>query len=193
MTMVDNAHGEGVVGRGGRGIVDHFGLHGKFDVEIGTFSRLLVLVGGIVAGKKVIVVPTPEKPDPAVLQRCHGSRFSCVSSSRQGPRSHHTDLVDRLWREYRDVQKSEMHALGFDIGSSVTNPPVMLGDVKLAKAFSRRLFEEGVFAMAAPDSQRYPLASPGSGDGLGRVDTGRPGFRPAGVSKKVGKELGTIS
>ncbi len=55
ITMVDDAHGEGVVGRGGRGIVDHFGLHGKFDLEIGTFSKAFGVVGGVIAGKKIVV------------------------------------------------------------------------------------------------------------------------------------------
>ena len=55
ITMVDDAHGEGVLGRGGRGIVDHFGLHGKFDIEVGTFSKAFGVVGGVIAGKKLIV------------------------------------------------------------------------------------------------------------------------------------------
>ena len=64
MTMVDDAHGEGVLGRGGRGIVDHFGLHGKFDVEIGTLSKAFGVVGGVIAGKKVIVDYLRQKARP---------------------------------------------------------------------------------------------------------------------------------
>ncbi len=191
MTMVDDAHGEGVVGRGGRGIVDHFGLHGKFDVEIGTFSKAFGVVGGIVAGKKVIVDYLRQKARPFLFSSAvtAGDSAACLAAVRVLAES--TDLVDRLWQNTR-MFKSAMHALGFDIGNSVTPiTPVMLGDVKLAKAFSQRLFEEGVFAMA--------LGFPTVPVGLARIrvmisaaltqedlDFGLRAF------EKVGKELGAI-
>ncbi len=192
MTMVDDAHGEGVVGRGGRGIVDHFGLHGKFDVEIGTFSKAFGVVGGIVAGKKVIVDYLRQKARPFLFSSAVTAADSAACLAAVRVLAESTDLVDRLWRN-TEMFKSEMHALGFDIGSSVTPiTPVMLGDVKLAKAFSRRLFEEGVFAMA--------LGFPTVPVGFARIrvmvsaaltqddlDFGLRAFA------KVGKELGTIS
>lgn len=148
MTMVDDAHGEGVVGRGGRGIVDHFGLHGKFDVEIGTFSKAFGVVGGVIAGKKLIVDYLRQKARPFLFSSAvtPADTAACLAAVRALSES--TELVDRLWENTRYF-KSAMQALGFDTGQSVTPiTPVMLGDVKLAKEFSRLLFERGVFAMA---------------------------------------------
>jgi glycine C-acetyltransferase len=148
MTMVDDAHGEGVLGKGGRGIVDHFGLHGKFDIEIGTFSKAFGVVGGVVAGKKVIVDYLRQKARPFLFSNAVTAADSAACLAAVNVLSSSTDLVDRLW-ENTDYFKSAMASLGFDIGNSVTPiTPVMLGDVKLAKEFSRRLFDEGVFAMA---------------------------------------------
>jgi glycine C-acetyltransferase len=148
MTMVDDAHGEGVVGTGGRGIVDHFGLHGKFDIEVGTFSKAFGVVGGVIAGKKVIVDYLRQKARPFLFSNAvtAGDSAACLAAVRVLSES--TDLVDRLWENTRAF-KSALTSLGFDIGNSVTPiTPVMLGDVRLAKAFSQRLFEAGVFAMA---------------------------------------------
>lgn len=148
MTMVDDAHGEGVVGRGGRGIVDHFGLHGKFDVEIGTFSKAFGVVGGIIAGKKLIVDYIRQKARPFLFSSAVTPADTAACLAAVHALSESTELVDRLWQNTRYF-KGEMKALGFDTGQSVTPiTPVMLGDVKLAKEFSRQLFERGVFAMA---------------------------------------------
>lgn len=148
MTMVDDAHGEGVVGQGGRGIVDHFGLHGKFDVEIGTFSKAFGVVGGIIAGKKLIVDYLRQKARPFLFSSAVTPADTAACLAAVHALSESTELVDRLWENTRYF-KSAMKALGFDTGQSVTPiTPVMLGDVKLAREFSRRLFERGVFAMA---------------------------------------------
>ena len=148
LTMVDDAHGEGVVGRGGRGIVDHFGLHGKFDVEIGTFSKAFGVVGGIIAGKKLIVDYIRQKARPFLFSSAVTPADTAACLAAVHALSESTELVDRLWQNTRYF-KDEMKALGFDTGQSVTPiTPVMLGDVKLAKEFSRQLFERGIFAMA---------------------------------------------
>ena len=148
MTMVDDAHGEGVLGRGGRGIVDHFDLHGKFDVEIGTFSKAFGVVGGVIAGKQVIVDYLRQKARPFLFSNAVTAADTAACLAAVQVLSESTDLVDRLWENTRYF-KEAMKSLGFDVGHSVTPiTPVMLGDVKLAKTFSRRLFEEGVFAMA---------------------------------------------
>jgi glycine C-acetyltransferase len=148
MTMVDDAHGEGVLGQGGRGIVDHFGLHGKFDVEVGTFSKAFGVVGGVIAGKRVIVEYLRQKARPFLFSNAVTAADTAACLAAVEVLSASTKLVDRLW-ENTETFKTEMKALGFDVGNSVTPiTPVMLGDVKLAKTFSRRLFEEGVFAMA---------------------------------------------
>ena len=148
MTMVDDAHGEGVLGHGGRGIVDHFGLHGKFDVELGTLSKAFGVVGGVIAGKKVLVDYIRQKARPflfssAVTPADTGACLAAVDLLEQS-----TELVDRLWENARFF-KSGMQALGFDIGHSQSPiTPVMLGEAPLAQQFSRTLFEQGLFAMA---------------------------------------------
>lgn len=148
MTMVDDAHGEGVLGHGGRGIVDHFGLHGKFDVEIGTFSKAFGVVGGVIAGKKVIIDYLRQKARPFLFSSAVTPADTAACLAAVEVLFESSELVERLWENTRYF-KAEMKALGFNTGQSVTPiTPVMLGDVKLAKEFSRSLFEEGVFAMA---------------------------------------------
>lgn len=148
ITMVDDAHGEGVLGRGGRGIVDHFRLHGKFDVEIGTFSKAFGVVGGVIAGKKIVVDYLRQKARPFLFSSAVTAADTAACLAAVEVLAESTALVDRLWENTRYF-KSEMKRLGFDIGASVTPiTPVMLGDARLAQAFSRRLFEKGVFAMA---------------------------------------------
>jgi glycine C-acetyltransferase len=148
MTMVDDAHGEGVLGHGGRGIVDHFGLHGKFDVEVGTFSKAFGSVGGVIAGKKIIVDYIRQKARPFLFSNAVTAADTAACLAAVKLLSESTELVDLLWENTRYF-KAEMKNLGFDTGASVTPiTPVMLGDVKLAKTFSRQLFDEKVFAMA---------------------------------------------
>jgi glycine C-acetyltransferase len=148
MTMVDDAHGEGVLGRGGRGIVDHFGLHGRFDVEIGTFSKAFGVVGGVIAGSKIVVDYLRQKARPFLFSSAVTAADSAACRAAVGLLSESTELVDRLW-ENTNYFKEEMKGLGFHTGSSVTPiTPVMLGEARLAQEFSRRLFGEGVFAMA---------------------------------------------
>ncbi len=148
MTMVDDAHGEGVLGHGGRGIVDHFGLHGKFDVEIGTFSKALGVIGGVVAGKKVVVDYLRQKARPFLFSNAVTAADTAACLAAVEVLAESTALVDRLWENTRYF-KEKMKRLGFDTGHSETPiTPVMLGEAPLAQAFSRRLFEEGVFAMA---------------------------------------------
>ena len=148
MTMVDDAHGEGVLGRGGRGIVDHFGLHGKFDVEVGTFSKAFGVIGGVIAGKRVVVDYLRQKARPFLFSNAVTAADSAASLAAVEVLSESTELVDRLW-ENAHYFKGEMKNLGFDTGQSVTPiTPVMLGEAKVAQAFSRRLFDEDIFAMA---------------------------------------------
>jgi glycine C-acetyltransferase len=148
MTMVDDAHGEGVLGHGGRGIVDHFGLHGQFDVEIGTFSKAFGVIGGVVAGKQVVIDYLRQKARPFLFSNAVTAADTAACMAAVEVLAESTELVDRLW-ENTHYFKGEMQTLGFDTGHSETPiTPVMLGEAPLAQAFSRRLFEEGVFAMA---------------------------------------------
>ncbi|MEW6231717.1 MAG: glycine C-acetyltransferase [Chloroflexota bacterium] len=148
LTMVDDAHGEGVLGRGGRGIVDHFGLHGKFDVEMGTLSKAFGVVGGVLAGKKIIIDYLRQKARPFLFSSAVTAADTAACLAAVDLLEESTELVDRLWENTRYF-KAEMKGLGFDTGQSATPiTPVMLGEAPLAMQFSRRLFQEGLFAMA---------------------------------------------
>ncbi len=148
LLMVDDAHGEGVLGRGGRGIVDHFHLHGKVDIEVGTLSKAFGVVGGVVAGCSVVVEWLTQRGRPFLFSSAvtPGDVAACLAALDILEES--TELVDRLWENARFF-KAEMKTLGFDTGVSTTPiTPVMLGEAPLAQQFSRELFEDGVFAMA---------------------------------------------
>jgi len=148
MTMVDDAHGEGVMGEGGRGIVDHFKLHGKVDIEVGTFSKAFGVVGGVVAGNTKIIEWLRQRGRPFLFSSAVTVPDTAACLAAVDLLEESTELVDRLWSNARFLQE-EMRKLGFDTGLTQTPiTPVMLGDVQLAREFSRQLFEEGVFAMA---------------------------------------------
>jgi len=148
MTYVDDAHGEGVLGDGGRGAVDHFKVHGKVDVEIGTMSKAFGVVGGYVAGKKVIIDLLRQKARPFLFSSATtpADVAACIEAVNLLESSN--SLVEKLWSNAKYF-KEGMTKLGFDIGHSETPiVPVMLGDVKVAVDFSKALFENNIFAVA---------------------------------------------
>lgn len=148
LLMVDDAHGEGVLGNGGRGIVDHFGLHGKVDIEVGTMSKAFGVVGGIVAGKQVIIDWLKQRGRPFLFSSAMTvpDVAACLEAIDMLEES--DELVARLWSN-GDLMKRELENLGFDIGHSTTPIiPLMLGEATLAQQFSKALLEQGVFAMA---------------------------------------------
>lgn len=149
MVMVDDAHGEGVLGHGGRGIVDHFGLHGRVEVEVGTMSKAFGVVGGYVAGPAPVIEWLKQRARPFLFSSAvtPPDVAACIASVDILAES--TELVDRLWSNAAWF-KDAMSSAGFDIGHSETPiTPVMLGDEKTAQEFSRRLFDdEAVFAQA---------------------------------------------
>jgi glycine C-acetyltransferase len=157
MLMVDDAHGEGVLGHGGRGIVDHFGLHGRVDVEVGTLSKAFGVVGGLVAGKAIIIEWLRQRGRPFLFSSAMTAPDAAACIEAVKILSESTELIDRLWSN-AELFRKEMKAMGFDTGLSRTPiVPVMLGEAALAQQFSRRLFEEGVFAM----SIAYPTVAKG--------------------------------
>jgi glycine C-acetyltransferase len=148
MLMVDDAHGEGVLGKGGRGIVDHFGLHGKVDVEVGTLSKAFGVVGGVVAGNPLVVEWLRQRGRPFLFSSAMTVPDVAACLGALDILEESTELVDRLW-ENTDYFKTGMLNLGFDTGVSTTPiTPIMLGEAPLAQEFSRELFNAGVFAMA---------------------------------------------
>jgi glycine C-acetyltransferase len=191
LLMVDDAHGEGVLGRGGRGIVDHFGLHGRVDIEVGTLSKAFGVVGGYVAGKAKIVEYLHQRARPFLFSSATTLPDTAACIAAVDLLLESTELVDRLWENTRAF-KARMVELGFDTGRSQTPiVPVMLGEAKLAQQFSQRLFEEGVFAMAIG----YPTVPQGKARIRVMVSASHSDDDLAqGVAafEKVGRELGVI-
>lgn len=147
MTMVDDAHGEGVLGNG-KGIVHHFDLQGQFDVEIGTLSKAFGVMGGVIAGKKVVVDYIRQNARPFLFSSALTPADTAACLAAVEHVDAHPELVEKLW-DNTEYFKQGMAELGFDTGHSQTPiVPVMLGEVAVAKEFSARLFDEGVFAMA---------------------------------------------
>jgi glycine C-acetyltransferase len=148
LLMVDDAHGEGVLGKGGRGIVDHFDLHGRVDIEVGTMSKAFGAVGGIVAGKQVIVDWLRQRGRPFLFSSAMTVPDVAACLAAVDILEGSDELVRRLWAN-AEFMKREMQTLGFDVGHSETPIiPVMLGEATVAQQFSRKLFDDGVFAMA---------------------------------------------
>jgi glycine C-acetyltransferase len=191
LLMVDDAHGEGVLGKGGRGIVDHFGLHGKVDVEVGTMSKAFGVMGGVVAGNAVIVEWLRQRGRPFLFSSAMTVPDAAACLAAIDLLEDSTQLVDKLWSNAKYF-KAEMKSLGFNTGVSETPiTPVMLGEAPLAQQFSRELFDVGVFAMAlgfptVPQGKariRVMISAAHSTDDL---DQGLEAF------KTVGKKLGVI-
>lgn len=148
MTMVDDAHGEGVIGRGGRGIVDHFNLHGRIDLEIGTLSKAFGVAGGVIAGRSSVIDWIRQRARPFLFSSAVTPADTAACLAAVDLLEQSTELVDRLWANARYFQ-GEIKRLGFDSGVSTTPiTPILLGEALLARRFSRMLFEHGVFAMA---------------------------------------------
>ena len=191
LLMVDDAHGEGVLGKGGRGIVDHFDLHGKVDLEIGTLSKAFGVVGGVVAGRQVIVDWLRQRGRPFLFSSAMTVPDVAACLAAVDILEESDELVQRLWENTRYF-KQEMKSLGFDTGASTTPiTPIMLGEAPLAQSFSRSLFEAGVFAMAIG----YPTVAQGkarirvmisAAHSMEDLDHGLAAF------EKVGRQLGVI-
>lgn len=191
LLMVDDAHGEGVLGEGGRGIVDHFGLHGKVDIEVGTLSKAFGVVGGVVAGSGRIVEWLRQRGRPFLFSSAMTIPDVAACLAAVDVLEESTELVDQLW-ENTEFFKREMKAVGFDTGESTTPiTPVMLGEAPLAQDFSTRLFKQGVFAMAIG----YPTVPRGkarirvmisAAHSQADLEAGLAAF------ERVGRELGVI-
>jgi glycine C-acetyltransferase len=147
MTYVDDAHGEGVIGPDGRGIGAHFGIEGKIDIEMGTFSKAFGVVGGLVAGSQDLVNYAYNKSRTWLLSGSHppavaAAQFAAIDVLETEP-----EHVKNLW-DNTTYFKKELKSLGFDTGESTTPiTPVICGESKDAKKLSDRLYDEGIFAL----------------------------------------------
>ncbi|MFN8530196.1 MAG: glycine C-acetyltransferase [Anaerolineae bacterium] len=192
LLMVDDAHGEGVLGRGGRGIVDHFDLHGKVDVEIGTMSKAFGVVGGIIAGKQVIIDWIKQRGRPFLFSSAMTVPDVAACLEAVDLLESSDVLVQRLWQN-ANFLKQELAKLGFNVGSSATPIiPIMLGEASLAQSFSQQLFEEGVFAKAIG----YPTVAKGAARirVMNTAAHSQQDLEEAlAIFESVGKKLGVIA
>jgi glycine C-acetyltransferase len=189
---VDDAHGDGVLGDNGRGIVSHFGLEGKIECEMGTFSKAFGVVGGYVAGSQALYDFLQNKARTFLLSGSAppATIAACIAAIRLLESD--GSLVARLWENTRYF-KGQLQSMGFDTGESETPiTPLMLGESKLAKEFAKELFNEGVFAL--------PIVYPMVPQGKARIRTmvtaahTREDLDDAlAAFEKVGKRLKVIS
>ncbi|KLO22691.1 2-amino-3-ketobutyrate CoA ligase [Marinitoga sp. 1197] len=148
IVMVDDAHGEGVLGENGRGIVDHFHLHSRVDIEVGTLSKAFGVVGGFIAGKKVLIDYLKQKARPFLFSSSLSPAEAGAALEAVRILVESGEVVEKLWDNAKYFN-DKLNALGFDTWHSETPiTPVMLYDAKIAKNFSLRLFEEGIFAQS---------------------------------------------
>lgn len=144
--MVDDAHASGVLGRDGRGTVDHFGLKGRVAIQIGTLSKAVGVLGGYVAGSRVLREMLTQRARPFLFSSSHPPAVAAACLEAIRIFEDEPSLHERLWTNTRRF-KAELTRLGFDTGASETPiTPVIVGDPTTAIRFSDRLFEAGVFA-----------------------------------------------
>ena len=189
--MVDDAHASGVLGSHGRGTVDHFGVHGRVDVQVGTLSKAVGVLGGYVCGSRDLIDFLYHRARPFLFSTSHppGVAAACLAAFdilEQEP-----DRIDRLWANTRFFQEG-LRAQGFSTGASQTPiTPIMVGEAATAHAFSRELFGEGLYATG--------IGFPTVPEGKARIRTivtsahSREVLeRAIGILAKVGKRMGIV-
>ena len=190
ITYVDDAHGSGVTGKG-KGTVKHFGLEKDIDFQMGTLSKAVGVVGGYVAGKQSLIDWLKVRSRPFLFSTAVPPGDVAAITAALQMIIDSTELHDKLW-ENGDYLKAGLNELGFDIGASETPiTPCIIGDEKLTQQFSKRLFEEGVYAKS--------IVFPTVAKGTGRVrnmpsaaHTKEMLDEAIAIYAKVGKELGII-
>jgi len=189
--MVDDAHASGVFGRNGRGTIDHFDLHGRVDIQVGTLSKAIGALGGYVAGNRNLIDLLQHRGRPFLFSTSHPPSVTATCLAAIDVLLDEPQLIDALWNNTRFF-KTGLHDLGFNTGLSESPiTPVIVGDAALAMRLSDRLFAEGVFAQG--------IGFPTVARDKARVRTivtathTREDLQMAlDAFKKVGKELGLI-
>jgi glycine C-acetyltransferase len=144
--FVDDAHASGVLGRNGRGTVDHFGLHGRVAIQVGTLSKAVGALGGYVAGSQDLRDILIQRARPFLFSTSHPPAVVAACREALKVMQDEPERIERLWSNTRRF-KAELSRFGFDTGRSETPiTPVIVGDPAIAGRFSERLFAEGVFA-----------------------------------------------
>jgi glycine C-acetyltransferase len=149
--MVDDAHASGVLGRNGRGTIDHFNCHGRVDIQVGTLSKAIGAIGGYVCGSKDLIDYLYHRARPFLFSTSHPPSVTASCMAAFDLLEQEPERIERLWENTRYF-KAELGGLGFDIGG-VTTPasetpitPIIVGEGRLAMEFSRALFDAGVMA-----------------------------------------------
>ena len=144
--MVDDAHASGVFGRNGRGTVDHFGMHGRVDIQVGTLSKAVGALGGYVAGTNALIDFLQHRGRPFLFSTSHPPSVTATCLAALDVLIEEPEIIERLWDNTRFF-KAGLTALGFNTGMSESPiTPVIVGDGALAMTLSDQLFEGGVFA-----------------------------------------------
>jgi glycine C-acetyltransferase len=144
--MVDDAHASGVLGRNGRGTIDHFNVHGRVDIQVGTLSKAIGVLGGYVCGSRELIEFLYHRARPFLFSTSHPPAVAASCMAAFDVLEQEPERITRLWENTRYF-KERLRAAGFDTGMSETPiTPVMVGEAKRAHELSRGLFEEGVLA-----------------------------------------------
>jgi glycine C-acetyltransferase len=194
--MVDDAHASGVLGRNGRGTIDHFNVHGRVDVQVGTLSKAIGALGGYVCGSRDLIEFLYHRARPFLFSTSHPPSVAATCIAAFDVLEQEPQLIEQLWQNTRYFKK-ELGNLGFNIGGQNTPAsetpitPIIVGEGKLAMQFSRELFNAGLMATG--------IAFPTVAEGKARIRTivtaahKRDQLDKAlGILKDVGKKLGII-
>jgi glycine C-acetyltransferase len=189
--MVDDAHSSGVLGRNGRGTIDHFGLHGKVDIQVGTLSKAIGVLGGYVCGSRDLIEFLYHRARPFLFSTSHPPAVAAACLAAFDVLEQEPERIDALWANTRYFKQGLAEA-GFRTGESETPiTPVITGEARLAHELSRKLFENGVlatgigFPTVAKDKARVRTI-------VTATHTRAELDRALEVFRKVGKELGLV-
>ena len=189
--MVDDAHSSGVLGRNGRGTIDHFGLHGKVDIQVGTLSKAIGVLGGYVCGSRDLIEFLYHRARPFLFSTSHPPAVAAACLAAFDVLEQEPERIDALWANTRYFKQGLAEA-GFRIGESETPiTPVITGEARLAYELSRKLFENGVlatgigFPTVAKDKARVRTI-------VTATHTRAELDRALEVFRQVGKELGLV-
>src|SRR5438067_11514680 len=195
--MVDDAHSSGVLGRNGRGTIDHFKVHGRVDIQVGTLSKAIGAIGGYVCGSRDLIEFLYHRARPFLFSTSHPPSVAATCIAAFDVLEQEPERIERLWKNTKFFKK-ELGGLGFNIGG-VSTPasetpitPIIIGDGKLTMEFSRGLFKEGVMGTG--------IAFPTVAEGTARIRTIMTAThtkdeldRALEVLKRVGKRMGIVS
>lgn len=144
--MIDDAHSSGVLGKNGRGTVDHFGLHGKVDIQVGTLSKAIGVLGGYVCGSRDLIEYLYHRARPFLFSTSHPPGVAAACLAAFDILQNEPERIEKLWDNTRYF-KAALNNAGFNTGDSETPiTPILVGEAKMAHAYSAALFENGLFA-----------------------------------------------